>query len=116
MTKGAFQGHAGLEMSTYAVTWRDQAGAVHAGRLELGRTGLRLEAGRHRGGRVSVLRMFYRDVLHAQMAPSAKSVGDRPTIALTGSNGSVYIAPAGPGFAREVLGLVQLGGLDSAQG
>lgn len=60
--------------------------------------------------------MLYRDVLRAQMAPSAKRVGDLPTIALTGLNGSVYIAPAGPGFAREVLGLVQLGGLDSAQG
>ncbi len=103
-------------MSTYAVTWRDQAGAVHAGRLELGSKGLRLEAGTHRGGRKSVLRMLYRDVLRAEMAPSRTRVRDRPTIALTGSNGSVYIAPAGPGFAREVLGLVQLGGLDSAQG
>lgn len=102
-------------MSSYAVAWRDQSGAVYAGRLELGKKGRRLEAGRHRGGRMSAIRMLYRDVLRAEMTPSGKRVGNLPTIALAGSNATVYIAPAGPGFAREVLGLVQQGGLDSAE-
>jgi hypothetical protein len=101
-------------MSSYAVAWRDQSGAIYSGRLELGEKGLRLEAGTHRVGRVSVLRMLYRDILRAEIAPAGTRVRDRPTVALTGSYGSVYIAPAGPGFAREVLGLVQLGGLDLA--
>ena len=65
---------------------------------------------------MSVLVMLYRDVLRAEMAADKKRVRDRPTIALTGSNATVFIAPAGPGFAREVLGLVQLGALDSATG
>lgn len=100
------------EMTNYAVTWRDESGAVHAGRLDVGEKGLRLEAGSHRGGRISVLRLLFRDVSRAEMAPDAQRLGNRPTVALTGPHGSVHIAPTGMGFAREVLGLVQLDDLE----
>jgi hypothetical protein len=96
-------------MSTYAVAWRDQDGPLIAGKLELGTKGLRLEAGRHRDGRVSVLSLLYRDVTRAEMAPVGKRLSDRPTVALTAATrGLLYIAPVGMGVAREVLDLLQL--------
>ena len=94
-------------MSRYAVTWRDQTDSVRSGRLEVGPSALRLESGSHRTGRVSVLKVLYRDVLKADMAAPAGRVGGRPTVALTLRNGSLAIAPTGAGLAREVLGLLQ---------
>lgn len=87
----------------------DQDGPINA-KLEFGAKGLRLEAGKHRGGRVSVLKLLYCDVIRADMAPVGRRLRNRPTVALTSSRGLVYIAPAGVGVAGEVLELLQLAG------
>lgn len=95
-------------MTQYAVAWCDQTGGFQAGRLDLERSGLRLEGGRHRGGRLSIRRLLYRDVLEAKMAPSEMRVAHRPTILVCGVNDSIAIAAIGPGLTRELLRLVQM--------
>lgn len=94
-------------MSDYAVAWREDAGAIRSGRLELAEKGLRLEGGSHRRGRASVRALRYRDLLKTEMAPSKERIGGRPTILVMSGSGSLYIAPTGAGLAREVLGLLQ---------
>jgi hypothetical protein len=98
-------------MSTYAATWRDECGVVQSGRLELGQRALLLDGGRYRSGQRSALRVLYRDIVRVDMAPFGARLDDQPTIALTGTNRSLYLAPAGLGLAREILGLLQLAGL-----
>ena len=102
-------------MTRYAVTWRDRVGVVRSGRIEPGSHGLRLESGSRRSGRVTVLRVLYRDVLKADMAASAARIGGRPTVALTLKNGVLAIAPTGAGLAREVLELLQSGCLANSE-
>jgi hypothetical protein len=94
-------------MNRYPVSWRDETGILRSGRLELGSHGLQLESGSHRSGRISVLKVLYRDLLKAEMALSAARVGGRPTVALTTTNGILAIAPTGAALAREILGLLQ---------
>jgi hypothetical protein len=95
-------------MTAYPVAWRDDSGPVHVGRLELGEESLRLEAGTYRSGRLTVLSVRYRDVLKAEMATPEARVEKRPTVAVNGSSGALFIAPNGLGLAREVLGLLKL--------
>ena len=68
---------------------------------------LRLEAGSHQAGWLSVHTILYRDVAAATMAATGERLRDRPTVVLTASNESMYIAPVNPGMAREVLQLLQ---------
>jgi hypothetical protein len=95
-------------MTHYAVAWRDETGFVQAGRLDFDSSGIRLEAGRHRGGRLSLRRVLYRNLVDASMAPVVERVGNLPTILLRSPNDSVYIAPLAAGFSRELLRLVKL--------
>ena len=92
-------------MASYAVAWRKDGEDVRVGKLELAANGFRLEAGARHGGRVSVLRVLYRDLLGAGMARFGQRIGSRPTVALTSVRGLVCIAPVGVGMAREVLEL-----------
>jgi hypothetical protein len=91
---------------SYAVAWRKGDEEIRVGKLEMAANGLRLEAGRRRGGRVSVLRVFYRDLLGAEMARVGQRIDKRPTVALGSGHGLVWIAPVGVGVAREVLALI----------
>jgi hypothetical protein len=102
-------------MIRYAVTWRDQTGNVRSGRLEVGSAGFRLESGSHRTGRVSVLRVLYRDVLKADMAAPSERVGGLPTVGLTLKNGLLAIAPPGAGLARELLAHLRTGSLAGSE-
>jgi hypothetical protein len=91
---------------SYAVAWRKRDEEIRVGKLEMAADGLRLEAGRRRGGRVSVLRVFYRDLLGAGMARVGQRIDKRPTVALGSGRGPLWIAPVGVGVAREVLALI----------
>jgi hypothetical protein len=96
-------------MTRYAVAWRDETEAVQTGRLDLDSSGIRLEGGRHRSGRLSMRRVVYRDLVDASMAPTPERVGRLPTIVLRGHNGSLFIAPLAAGSTRELLQLVKQG-------
>lgn len=90
-------------MASYAVAWRKDGEDVRVGKLELAGKGIRLEAGERQGGRVSVLRVLYRDVSDAVMAGFNERIGGRPTVTLTSVRGLVSISPVGFGMARDVL-------------
>jgi hypothetical protein len=95
-------------MAHYAVAWQTEHEPTQAGRLDVGRKGIRLVGGRHRAGRLSGRRLLYRDVLEAKMASTEKRLRHRPTIQVRSGNGSLYIAPLAAGLAREILHVLQL--------
>jgi hypothetical protein len=96
------------DMTHYAVAWQTERGPIQAGRLDVGSTGIRLEGGKHRVGRLSTRRLLYRDVAEAKMAPTDRRLGHRPTIQLRGESESLYISPLSAGLVREILGALQV--------
>jgi hypothetical protein len=94
-------------VGTYAITWRDRGGPVYVGKLELVPDGLRLEGGSRSGRRISVVKLRYADVSRVEMALVPDRLAKQPTIDVSVPRGRLYIAPSGPGVAREVLELLR---------
>jgi hypothetical protein len=95
-------------MAEYPVAWQTDGGPARSGRLNVGTSGIRLEGGRHRVGRLSARRVLYEDIEEARMAPTDKRLSRRPTVQLRSRNGSLYIAPLGAGLALEILAALRL--------
>lgn len=89
---------------TYAARWRDERADVGVGKLELGRTSVRLEGGRKRG-RLSVRTIRYADVDAVRMAEGrSERIDGRPTVLVRAGNASVAIASIeGLGSLRELF-------------
>jgi hypothetical protein len=89
---------------SYAVTWREGDGPAQAGKLELGRSRLRLEGGSSKK-RVSVKTVLYDTLSAVRPARLQERRGSRPALVLERSgHGSLWISSVdGPGTAGELL-------------
>ena len=90
-------------MRTYAVTWQDKKGSVHAGKLELGETALTLEGN-------SVRKTIPYDELtevHVGRGTDERLQG-RPALVLRrGTRETLYVASVGsPGAVVEIAELL----------
>jgi hypothetical protein len=67
---------------SYAVLWREDAGPVRAGRLELGPRSLTLESGKARS-RLSLSSFVYRDLVRIESTHDPRErIKDQPTLIL----------------------------------
>jgi hypothetical protein len=88
---------------SYAVAWSDRDAAVLPGKLELGRTGFRLESGTPRG-RLLVRSIRYADLDEVRVGRTAERLRARRTLVLALASGE-YVRLAsmdGPGTTHEI--------------
>jgi hypothetical protein len=94
---------------SYAVTWRERGGRARAGKLTLGPSSVRLEAGEPCGSLVRTA-LRYADIAAAEVVrrPDERIHG-RPTVVLRRRSGPpLYVAALnGAGFASELVDEVQ---------
>lgn len=89
---------------SYAVTWREGEGPAQAGKLELGRSRLRLEGGTSKK-RVSVKTVLYDTLSAVRPARLQERRGTLPALVLERSgHGPLWISSLdGPGSAGELF-------------
>jgi hypothetical protein len=97
-------------MRTYAVTWQDKAGRVHAGKLELGPDALTLEGNSVR----KTLRYEELTEVHVGRGTDERLQG-RPALVLRGKRETLYVASVGsPGAVVEIAELLATHGAGTA--